>query len=55
MKKDKLIVLIIIAIVAIPIALFIGKTRIVDNSITIERPFTAILFYLAVIAACIES
>lgn len=51
----KTAVTITIAIMAIPIALFIGKTKIDGWNIEIERPVTAIFFYITVICALLES
>lgn len=50
MEKVEIIISIIVVIIAIVFALFIGKTSIVDGAIYIERPFTAILTFCVILA-----
>lgn len=50
----KIITIAIIAILGIPVALFIGKTSIKDWHIEVERPITALLFYATLLSALIE-
>jgi hypothetical protein len=50
----KLIIIIVVAILAIPIALFIGKTKVDGWHIEIQRPATALLFYCTIIAGLFE-
>ena len=56
-KKQKIVktlVFVIVAIIAIPIALFIGKTKMDGWYIEVERPLTATLFYCTIIAGMLE-
>jgi len=50
----KLIITIAVAILAIPIAFFIGKTNITDGGIEVERPLTAVFFYLTILASLFD-
>lgn len=49
-----LVVKIIIMIVMIPVALFIGKTTQNGWHIVVERPVTALLFYATMIAGLLD-
>lgn len=54
--KTEIIEIIIIATLCIPVALYVGKTTFDNWSIIkIERPITAILVYLSLIACLFES
>lgn len=50
----KIAISMIVTVLAIPVALFIGRTTIVDWSIKVEHPVTALLFYCTILSALIE-
>ncbi len=53
--NTKALILGLIIIIAVPVSLFIGRVKITDTGIEIERPITAILIYLALVMSFIES
>lgn len=54
-SSTEIVAIIIIAIICIPVALYVGKTTFSNwGIIKIERPITAVLVYLSLLACLYE-